>query len=109
MKKVSNNKLSSVRAYFYAELKAFLGNRACKNYFELCVEVWLGLSRSDLILRPDVALSESEILKFLYAVKKFKQHEPIGHVLGEQFFYDSKFKVNEHVLIPRPETEELVD
>ncbi|MFT6745900.1 MAG: release factor glutamine methyltransferase [Glaciecola sp.] len=109
MNKLSDNKLSTLKVFFFSELEDVLGNRECKIYFQICCESWLAMSKSDLILNADVLISESQILKFLYGVKKFKIHVPLAHVLEEQYFYGLKFKVNEHVLIPRPETEELVD
>ncbi|MFT6717166.1 MAG: release factor glutamine methyltransferase [Saprospiraceae bacterium] len=109
MNKVQDNKLSTVKTFFFKELKEVLGARECKSYFELCCESWLGMSKSDLILDANASLSESELLKFLYGIKAFNKHVPLAHVLGEQWFYGLLFKVNEHVLIPRPETEELVD
>lgn len=46
--------------------------------------------------------------KFQDGIKRLKQNEPLGHILGYEWFYGYQFEVNEHVLIPRPETEELV-
>lgn len=54
-------------------------------------------------------MSESELLKFHYAIKDLKKFKPVQFITGSQFFYDNDFKVSEHTLIPRPETEELVD
>jgi release factor glutamine methyltransferase len=109
MNKVPDNKLSSIKKFFYQELVQVLGVRECKSYFELCCESWLGMSKSDLILNPAITLSESQILKFLYGIKAFLKHTPLAHVLGKQYFYGLNFIVNKYVLVPRPETEELVD
>jgi release factor glutamine methyltransferase len=54
-------------------------------------------------------MSESELLKFNFAVKQLKQQRPVQYILGKADFYKLQFVVNEQVLIPRPETEELVD
>jgi release factor glutamine methyltransferase len=54
-------------------------------------------------------MSESELLKFNFAIKDLKNNKPIQYILGKTEFYGLPFRVNPHVLIPRPETEELVD
>lgn len=104
--KVSDNKLSSLKTYFLQELKDF---EEAKTYFSICCEVWLGMNKTDLILQSEKMLSESEILKFLYGVKALKKNEPIQYVVGKSWFYDLTLDVAQGVLIPRPETEELVD
>ena len=109
MNKVSDNKLSSVKKFSIKELEPVLGVRECKIYFERCADFWLNKSKTDLIMEPNSPLTESQILKFLYGIKSFKNHFPLAHVLGEQYFYGHRFKVDENVLVPRPETEELVD
>lgn len=69
----------------------------------------LKVSRSDIYLHPDTNVPKTavhEIEKITAALKKF---EPLQYILGETSFYGLDFKVNSSVLIPRPETEELVD
>ena len=61
-----------------------------------------------MALEPDLRLSESEMLTFHFAVKDLLKNKPIQYIIGETDFCDLKFKVNENVLIPRPETSELV-
>lgn len=109
MNKVKDNKLVSMKIFFLDELTQVLGARTSKIYFERCCDSWLGMSKSDLILQKDVQLSESQLLQFLYGIKAFKKAKPLSQVLGEEYFYGLKLKVNNQVLIPRPETEELVD
>lgn len=66
------------------------------------------MSRLDLALNPGRELSSSEINKFEDSISRLQNHEPIQYIIGETEFFGLKFRVNEHVLIPRPETEELV-
>lgn len=73
---------------------------------QLC-EHYFGLSRTDFYLKKDVELND--INSFLQTLGKIEQHCPIQYAIGEASFYGLTFKLNEHVLIPRPETEELVD
>ena len=67
------------------------------------------LKRSDIIKDPGRQLPHSLIKKLNDALVQLLEHKPLQYVLGEAWFYHLKLKVNEHVLIPRPETEELVE
>ena len=104
--KISNNKLSTVKTFFLKELASF---EEAKLFFEICCDSWLGMAKTDLLIDKDKALSESEILKFFYGIKSLKNNEPVQYVVGETWFYDLRIGVKEGALIPRPETEELVD
>ena len=76
---------------------------------------WLAISFVCKINRPDYLSSRNEELSFnnetalLSILEELKSGKPLQYVLGETTFYDLTFKVNPSVLIPRPETEELVD
>ena len=67
-----------------------------------------GIERFDVIKNPDCPLSATKEEALNNALTALLQHKPVQYFLGEAWFYNMKLKVNEHVLIPRPETEELV-
>lgn len=69
----------------------------------------MGFTRNQLLTEKDKHINESDLLIFFRIIRELKEHKPIQYILEEADFYNLKFKVNEHVLIPRPETEELVD
>ena len=66
------------------------------------------ITRFDVIKNPDQYLSAVNSEQLNNALTALLLHKPVQYVLSEAWFYNMKLKVNEHVLIPRPETEELV-
>jgi release factor glutamine methyltransferase len=107
--RIPSNKLADVILFFRKELEGLYDEGEISAFIDLCAGHYLGLSRTALTLKQQETISESELLKFSQAVKQLKQHRPIQYILGEADFCGMKLKVNEHVLIPRPETEELVE
>jgi release factor glutamine methyltransferase len=69
----------------------------------------LGISRLELYLQYDRPLTSTEITRFKDLLKRRLGHEPLQYILGETEFMGLALKVNPHVLIPRPETELVVE
>lgn len=104
-----DNTVKSVVEYFHLQLDAIYPKQEVDSFAFLSFNHYKGFTRSALIIKGNERLSESELLSFIRVVKRLKQSEPIQYILGETEFYGLNFKVNKAVLIPRPETEELVD
>lgn len=105
---VSQNTLSAIKEYFFKALNEVYPTQEIQSFFYILAEHYLGFTKTDVLLGINKNLSESELLKFHYAIKELTKNKPIQYITGEQYFYEYLFKVNEHTLIPRPETEELV-
>ena len=69
----------------------------------------LGVQRISLYLNFDQPLTEKEVSGYRSLIRRRLKHEPLQYITGSQEFWSLAFKVNPHVLIPRPETEILVD
>jgi len=79
-----------------------------QSFFNILSEKHLGLSRIEIALHPTLKVSKQNSEKFKEAYQRLKQFEPIQYIVGATEFYGLPFLVNKNVLIPRPETEELV-
>ncbi|RLD76896.1 MAG: peptide chain release factor N(5)-glutamine methyltransferase [Bacteroidetes bacterium] len=93
---------------FKTELKDIYPEREIQTFVEILLEYFAGLSKTDLILKSKETLDQTVIQKMEKALIRLKKTEPLQYIIGETEFYDLKLKVNPSVLIPRPETEELV-
>jgi release factor glutamine methyltransferase len=104
----ADNSIKSVFKYFEEKLSNQFSKREIKLFAEISLEVKFGLGKSDVILNSR-KFSESELLELRSIVKRIKGNEPIQYILNNAHFYGLEFYIKEGVLIPRPETEELVD
>ena len=101
-------KLKDYRTYFLEKLTPLYDAMEAESFFAITLGELKGLKRVDLALHPDAVLSGDEIGKWNEVVSQLEQQRPIQYIFGKAHFYGLDFAVNEHTLIPRPETEELV-
>ena len=101
------NKLVNIIPKFLSEINNF-SSREVTSFAYLSIEKILGYSKSDCIIHSNQELTNDNIISFENIISDLKQNIPIQYILGEADFYDLKFKVNSSTLIPRGETEELV-
>ncbi len=76
---------------------------------ELLLSKTLKKSREEILINPDEKISDEKILKFKEYLERRSKNEPIAYILEEKEFWSKKFNVSRDTLIPRPETELLVE
>jgi release factor glutamine methyltransferase len=102
-------KIKEYRSQFIQELTPIYDAGEAESFFYLILEEKNQMKRIDLALRPDLEFSKEELLVWNSILEQLKKEIPIQYLLEKTSFYGLDFEVNESVLIPRPETEELVD
>ena len=101
--------LAALKTNFTSNLSGLYPSEEIQSFFNILSEKQLNLSRIEIALNPDRGISEEDFEKFQQALFRLKNHEPIQYIIGETEFFWLLFKVNKYTLIPRPETEELVE
>ena len=102
-------KIKQYRTQFIKELSPFYDAYEAESFFYLILEDKHQLRQIDLALNHELNFSESDFLVWDSLLSQLKKEVPIQYLLGKTSFYGLDFEVNENVLIPRPETEELVE
>ena len=75
---------------------------------ELLLSKILNKTREEIIVNLDKEIDDKSVIRFNTFIQRRIKNEPIAYILGEKEFWSKKFKVNKYTLIPRPETELLV-
>lgn len=101
--------LAELSVLYKEQLKELYNAEEVQSLYLMVVEYLLGLNKTSYILKKKNTISKTDELKFKNILNELNIGKPIQYVVGETYFYGLKFKVNSSVLIPRPETEELVE
>ena len=101
-------KVRNILTYFKTELNNKFNDREVASWAYLSIHHILGFSKSDYILNANKKLTKANKMQFMQIVNDLKNEKPIQYILGTINFFGMTLKVNKNVLIPRPETEELI-
>ena len=101
--------LKSYKTKFFQELSSLYDEKEIESFFYLILENFHQIKRIDLALNPQMRMNDKQLLHWESILSDLKKQKPIQYILGETEFYGLPFLVNENTLIPRPETEELVE
>lgn len=101
--------LKDYKTQFTEELTSIYDVQEIDSFFYILLEAFHQKKRIDLALHPEMELDSMQLLQWETVLAQLRVQRPIQYILGETEFFGLPFYVNENTLIPRPETEELVD
>lgn len=107
--KIADNTLKAVFNYAISQLVKEYPENEVRSMITIALKKFFNYDSAFLARQVNLRFTESELLKFVFLVKELRTGKPLQYILGESEFYGLIFSVNEDVLIPRQETEELVD
>lgn len=100
--------ISEYKKKFLSQFENEYPPEEANSFFNILIKYYLGWKRIDLALDPSKEINAAEIKNLDVAQSQLSNHVPIQYITGETEFFGNRFKVNNQVLIPRPETEDLV-
>lgn len=104
---MKSNSISDIQTYIQAELKNKYTKSEIRSLTNILFEEYGNIDSAHLLAFGQETVNESALLNIVLATEQLKKEKPIQQILRKTYFCDLCFDINEHVLIPRPETEEL--
>ena len=105
---IPSNRVRDIERYVHTELAGRYPDGELRMFVYMLFEAFLGWDKTQLLLHRDDTIDQSDLLRFHWAVEDLKQFRPIQHIIGHTDFCGLRIRVTPDVLVPRPETEEIV-
>lgn len=103
-----SNRVRDILLLFHEELDAIYGNGEVGIFLDMLFESFLSWDKVRLLTSKEQTIDQSDLLRFHWALEDLKKQRPIQHIIGHTDFCGCRIEVGPDVLIPRPETEEMV-
>lgn len=100
---------SELKTLFHDQLSPLFGGEEIDAFLYRLLQTYTDYNRLYLALHPHTSFSHAQVCRLQEALQELEKEKPIQYILGKTYFYGLEFAVNQQVLIPRPETEELVE
>ena len=104
-----SNRVRDILSLFHEELDDMYGSGEVGVFLDMLFEAFLGWDKVRLLTSKEQTIDQSDLLRFHWALEDLKQYRPIQHIIGYTDFCGCRIAVGPDVLIPRPETEEMVE
>jgi len=104
-----SNRVRDILSLYHEELDPLYGPGEVAAFGEMLFEAFLGWDRVKLLTSRDHTVNQSDLLRLHWALEDLRRHRPIQHIIGHVDFCGCRIAVSPDVLIPRPETEEIVN
>lgn len=107
--RIKSNKIKDIIRFAQEELNGIYSENEIKQMTNTLITHFCNIPLISIVADKEQTILESELLKLNFAIKDLKKEKPLQYIIGYTDFYNIKLNLNHKVLIPRPETEELVD
>ncbi|MDR0971044.1 MAG: peptide chain release factor N(5)-glutamine methyltransferase [Bacteroidales bacterium] len=106
---IQSNKIQDIFSFAQKYLAKIYNEKEINEFIYILLENYSSLDKTQVLAYKERGILESELLKIVFAIKDLKKEKPIQYIIGKTKFYGLDLLLNHNVLIPRAETEELVD